>query len=457
MRDLIVTLAVFGTLPFILRYPWIGILAWSWLSYMNPHRMAWGFSTSMPFAFMVALATFVGILFSREKKEIVWSRETWLMLVFTGWMFLTTAFSWYPGLAWPQWDKVWRIMLMTYVTLMLIRDRDRVHWLVVVIAFSLAFYGVKGGIFVLTGGSGNNVRGPGGSFIEDRNSIGLALLMTVPLLWYIRLQLKVAWQRLGLLAMSVLTLIAVIGTHSRGALVGLGAMGVFFLLKARNRLGVLIGIIPVVLVVFYVMPPEWFERMHTIQTYDEDGSAQGRIYAWGNAVYIANSSLLGGGFRAVTGFGGTDSHSNWFGTLGEQGWPGLVMFVLLHIFTWRSATQIIRMVKPHKELTWARDLAAMIQVSLVGYMSAGSFLGLQYFDLFYHLIVIIVAVRAMLEKELAGQFPTAAPSTLGHRKTPPMTARSLGTTTPPASTGLRSQELARSQSSSSTSTQIITP
>ncbi|HRG72067.1 MAG TPA: putative O-glycosylation ligase, exosortase A system-associated, partial [Thauera aminoaromatica] len=192
MRDLIVTLAVFGTLPFILRYPWIGILAWSWLSYMNPHRMAWGFSTSMPFAFMVALATFVGILFSREKKEIVWSRETWLMLVFTGWMFLTTAFSWYPGLAWPQWDKVWRIMLMTYVTLMLIRDRDRVHWLVVVIAFSLAFYGVKGGIFVLTGGSGNNVRGPGGSFIEDRNSIGLALLMTVPLLWYVRLQLKVA-------------------------------------------------------------------------------------------------------------------------------------------------------------------------------------------------------------------------------------------------------------------------
>ncbi|MBP6131111.1 putative O-glycosylation ligase, exosortase A system-associated [Thauera sp.] len=398
MRDLIVTLAVFGTLPFILRYPWIGILAWSWLSYMNPHRMAWGFSTSMPFAFMVALATFVGILFSREKKEIVWSRETWLMLVFTGWMFLTTAFSWYPGLAWPQWDKVWRIMLMTYVTLMLIRDRDRVHWLVVVIAFSLAFYGVKGGIFVLTGGSGNNVRGPGGSFIEDRNSIGLALLMTVPLLWYIRLQLKVAWQRLGLLAMSVLTLIAVIGTHSRGALVGLGAMGVFFLLKARNRLGVLIGIIPVVLVVFYVMPPEWFERMHTIQTYDEDGSAQGRIYAWGNAVYIANSSLLGGGFRAVTGFGGIDSHSNWFGTLGEQGWPGLVMFVLLHIFTWRSATQIIRMVKPHKELTWARDLAAMIQVSLIGYMSAGSFLGLQYFDLFYHLIVIIVVVHELVRR-----------------------------------------------------------
>lgn len=80
---------------------------------------------SMPFAFMVALATFAGILVSREKKEILWTRETWLLLIFTGWMFVSTLFAWYPGLAWPQWDKVWRIMLMTYLTLMLIRDKDR--------------------------------------------------------------------------------------------------------------------------------------------------------------------------------------------------------------------------------------------------------------------------------------------------------------------------------------------
>ena len=50
MRDIIVTLAVFGTLPFIFWRPWIGILVWCWLGYMNPHRLAWGFSTSMPFA-----------------------------------------------------------------------------------------------------------------------------------------------------------------------------------------------------------------------------------------------------------------------------------------------------------------------------------------------------------------------------------------------------------------------
>lgn len=418
MRDIIVTLAVFGSLPFILWRPWIGILVWSWLGYMNPHRMAWGFSTTMPFALMVALTTFAAIVFSREKKEMIWSRETKLLLLFTAWMFITTAFSMYPELAWPQWDKVWRIMLMTFLTVFLIREKEHVHWLVVVIALSLAFYGVKGGIFVLTGGSAHNVRGPNGSFIADRNSIGLALLMTIPLLWYVRLQLQQKLLRLGLLVAGALTLIAVIGTHSRGALLGLGAVGLFFLLKARNKFGIILAMIPVVLVVAFVMPQEWFDRMHTIETYEEDASARGRLYAWGNAIELANMSFLGGGFRAVTGYGGTDSHSNWFGVLGEQGWIGLAMFVLLHVFTWQSAAKIRTMVKPHKELTWAGDLATMIQVSLVGYMSAGSFLGLQYFDLFYHLVVIIAITGALVRKEIGHLAPLPGPSSPVRSRSP---------------------------------------
>lgn len=400
MRDLFVAAVVFGSLPFILRRPWLGILMWSWLGYMNPHRLAYGFVTTMPVALIIALTTFAAILFSKEEKRLPWTRETVLLLIFTGWMFVSTLMAQYPGMAWPQWDKVWRIILMTYVTMMLITDRQRLHWLMVVIALSIGFYGFKGGVFILTGGSGNNVMGPSGSFIADRNSVGLALIMIVPLLWYVRLQTQNVWLRWALLLGGALTLIAIIGTNSRGALVGLLAMGVFFLMKARNRFGIILALIPVVLVVLYVMPPEWFERMHTIQNYEEDGSAMGRLYAWGNAITLANMFFFGGGFRAITGFGGTDSHSNWFGVLGELGWVGLAMFVMLHVFTWLSASQIIRWVKPHPSLTWAGDMAAMVQVSLIGYMSAGSFLGLQYFDLFYHLVAITVIAKGLVQREL---------------------------------------------------------
>jgi hypothetical protein len=77
------------------------------------------------------------------------------------------------------------------------------------------------------------------------------------------------------------------------------------------------------------------------------------------------------------------------------------MFLRLIIFTWLSASWIIRKTSRHKELIWARDLAAMIQVSLIGYMSAGAFLGLQYFDLFYHLIAVIVVTKLVVKERLA--------------------------------------------------------
>ena len=76
MRDIAVTLVIFGSLPFILRRPYIGILVWTWIGFMNPHRLCWGFAFDMQFAMIVALATLVGLIYSREPKKIPWTGET---------------------------------------------------------------------------------------------------------------------------------------------------------------------------------------------------------------------------------------------------------------------------------------------------------------------------------------------------------------------------------------------
>ncbi len=401
MRDMAITLVIFAILPFILWRPWLGVLAWSWLGYMNPHKLAWGFATTLPFALMIALATLLGLLASREPKRIPWTRETILLLVMTGWMFMTTCFALVQAPAWEQWDKVWRIILMTYVTTILITDEYRIKVLMYVIALSLGFYGFKGGVFVLTGGSAYSVMGPPHSFIYDRNSVGLALIMTVPLLRFMQLQMKRWYVRYALLGGIGLTLIAIVGTHSRGALVGIVVMLAFYLLKSRNKITAVLTLLPLVYVMYTVMPEEWFDRMHTIETWQEDGSASERVRAWGNAIDLANERFIGGGMRALVYYGGRDSHSIYFGMLGENGWVGLGMFLLLLFFTWRSGSWIISRTGRREDLFWARDLAAMVQVSLVGYMAAGAFLGLQYFDLFYHLVVIIVITRVVVRQRLA--------------------------------------------------------
>ena len=398
MRDIAVTLVIFAIIPFILWRPWLGVLAWSWLGYMNPHKLAWGFATTMPFALLIALATLGALAVSREPKRIPWTRETILLLVLIGWMFITTCFALVQAPAWEQWDKVWRVMLMTYVTMMLITDKHRVKMLMFVIALSLGFYGFKGGVFVLTGGSAHQVLGPPKTFIGERNSIGLALIMTVPLLYYMQLQMTRWYARYALFAGIGLTLVAIVGTHSRGALVGIAAMLLFFLLKSRKKFTAILAIIPLVYVMYSVMPEEWFERMQTIQTWQEDGSASERVRAWGNAIDLANERFIGGGMRALVYWGGRDSHSIYFGMLGEHGWVGLGMFLLLLFFTWRSGSWIISQTRGRNDLFWARDLASMVQVSLVGYMAAGAFLGLQYFDLFYQLMAIIVVTRVLLTK-----------------------------------------------------------
>jgi probable O-glycosylation ligase (exosortase A-associated) len=186
-------------------------------------------------------------------------------------------------------------------------------------------------------------------------------------------------------------------------------MLVFYLLKSRRKFAAFFALIPLAAVLYTVMPDHWFQRMETIQTWEEDGSASERVRAWNNAIDLANTRFIGGGMRALVHWGGRDSHSIYFGILGEHGWVGLGMFLLLLMFTWRSGSWVIRHAKRHADLIWARDLAAMTQVSLVGYMSAGAFLGLQYFDLFYHLIAIVVMTRWLVERRLA---EAAAPAKL---------------------------------------------
>jgi probable O-glycosylation ligase (exosortase A-associated) len=225
MRDIFVTAVIFGLLPFVFKRPWVGILLWSWLGYMSPHRLTWGFAYNLPFSMIVGLVTIVAFVASKEKKDMPWTRETIVLLIFIGWMLFTTFFAFYPDLAWFQWNKVWKIQLMVFLTALIITDRQKLHWLVWVIVLSFGFYGVKGGIFTIINGGAYRVQGPAETFIQGNNEMALALVMTIPLIRYLHLQETRKWIKTGLASAMVLTGVAAIGSQSRGGLVAMVAMG----------------------------------------------------------------------------------------------------------------------------------------------------------------------------------------------------------------------------------------
>ncbi|MDO9315429.1 MAG: putative O-glycosylation ligase, exosortase A system-associated [Burkholderiaceae bacterium] len=409
MRDLLVAFIVFGSLPFILKRPFWGIVLMAGLGYMNPHRLCYGFMLTMPVVMIVALVTLIGMLVSKEAKRMVWSREIVVLVIFIVWMGITTTQAFNSNEAGLQYEKVIKIQILTFMTLLLLTSREKVNLLVWAIVFSLGFYGVKGGIFTIAKGGVHRVQGPEGTFIAGNNELALAMVMTIPLMYYLYLHEKHKWLKPGLMVGMILTAISAFGTQSRGALVALILTGIMFWLKSRNKIRTAAMVAFAGLAGMSIMPEEWYARMHTIETYDQDQSAQGRINSWWTAVHIATDRIFGGGFEtwipsvfqryAPDPTNVRDVHSIYFEVLGEHGWPGLIIFLSLLALTWMTCNSTMRYAKNQPELLWAKDLAAMIQVSMVAYMSAGAFLGLAYFDYLYHLIAIVVVVHYMVVVE----------------------------------------------------------
>jgi probable O-glycosylation ligase (exosortase A-associated) len=233
--------------------------------------------------------------------------------------------------------------------------------------------------------------------------------MAVPLLRFLQLTTQRMWLKHLLTAAMVLTALAAIGSQSRGAFLGIVAMGTFFWLKSRAKVFSATLAVVAIVSVFAIMPEQWFERMRTIETYQSDDSAAGRINAWKMAINLAKSRLLGGGFDAFQPEmfamyapepdNVHDAHSIYFEILGEHGFVGLALFLAIALLTWRTASSIIKKTRGDPERRWGADLAAMVQVSLIGYASAGAFLGLAYFDLYYTLVAVIILCKTVLTIE----------------------------------------------------------
>jgi putative inorganic carbon (hco3(-)) transporter len=333
MRDLVVATIVFGLLPFVLKRPFWGILLMAWLGYMNPHRLCYGFMLNMPVVQIVAIATLIGMLISKDAKRMVWSREIVVLVLFVAWMGITTILAFYPVPALEQYIKVIKIQILTIMALMMLTSRERIRLFVWVIVISLGFYGMKGGIFTILHGGAYRVSGPSGAFIGGNNELALALVMTIPLMRYLQLQEQSKLIRLGLTVGMTLSIISAIGSQSRGALVGLLLTGSIFWIKSRNKAITAALIIIAAALVINIMPETWYQRMDTIETYHQDASAMGRINAWWTAWNLAKDRFTGGGFEmwqvpvfrqyAPNPNDVHDAHSIYFKVLGEHGFIGL--------------------------------------------------------------------------------------------------------------------------------------
>ncbi|MBC7490378.1 MAG: putative O-glycosylation ligase, exosortase A system-associated [Glaciimonas sp.] len=411
MRDIIVTLIVFGSLPFIFKRPYLGMVLWVWISVMNPHSQGWGFARTFPFAAIIAAATVFALIIYKEKKALPITPVTIMFIIFVAWMSVTSLFAIHPDEVYTQWQKVYKIMGMTLIVMLILKERKHIDLMIWTIVISIGYYGVKGGLFTIRSGGSERVWGPEGTFIGGNNEVALAFVMVIPLMYYLYEMVKTKWARYVLIGSMLLCALAALGSYSRGAVLAIAAMAVFLWIKSKKKLTLgLMMIIAAPLIVTF-MPSKWFDRVDTINTYQEDGSAMGRINAWKMATNLAMARPTGGGFEIydaqVFAQYAPDpndihaAHSIYFQVLGEHGFIGLFLYLLLGLLIWRTGSWIIRNAKGAPELEWASSLAKMTQVCLLGFAVGGAFLSLLYFDVPYYLMCAMVATRIVVAQELA--------------------------------------------------------
>lgn len=427
MRDLLLFAIILALIPFILKRPWLGVLTWFWIGLMVPQSHTWGFMQTFPLAMIIGLATMGTMLFNKDRQSMPMTREMVMMFVFLAYMAMTSAFAVNRSGAWDQWNMVMKIFLMTFITPMLIFGPRRIVWLLLVATVSIGFYGFKGGIFTIATGGGHSVLGPDRSFLSGNTYVGLAMIMILPLLLATARMFRHRWFDLGwpmrptwylpvsygFYAAFWLTGLAIIATYSRGAWLGLIAVAPFIFLRLKRKWLIVTLAVLGIGVVGVAAPDRMVDRWSTIGSYEEDTSAMQRIQAWGvNWNMAMERPITGMGFRnaslgyqwwvSYANFEGhwrhaLSPHSIYFQVLGQHGFGGLAVFLTLIGFTFLTLGRIRRSARKVDQM-WLSEYAWALQIGIVGYLVAGAFLDVAYFNLLYAFVALAIIMRRELDE-----------------------------------------------------------
>jgi len=430
-RDLAVFLVVMLTLPTSFRKPFVGLLVFSWLAYMRPQDLCWGFARNMRLSFFVAVAM-IGGWWANERgirPFARWDFRTVAMvllgtLVTVSYMFAPVHDA-YTNAYFFEYVKIIAIALFTTGQ---VDSRQRMRALVWLIAMSLAFFGVKGGLFGLVTGGAKILRGPGG-MLEDNNDFALGLVMNVPLLWYLGLNeaARPMVQRITRIAVG-LTVITIVLTHSRGGFLSLCMSSLWIawrsgkLFRAAAVLGVLAVLFPL------LAPQEVLDRLSTIGD-KKESSINARFTAWGIAFKMIEANpLLGVGMRNfqssyaeyagnTLGRGGTTyvAHNSYLQIWAESGTLAFVVYLSLIFSVFVACRRVYRMGVTRPDFAWMRDYSRMMEATTVGFLVGAFFLNRGHFDLVYHWLALVTSLLAVSYSEYHRAPDRAGVVTAGHR------------------------------------------
>lgn len=411
LRDLLVFGVVLLALPLSFRRPYVGLLVFSWLAYMRPQDLCWSFARDMRLSFYVGMAMIAGWWANERGRRAFarWDSRSWLMTLLG---FLVVVSYWQAR---SQDEYVTRylfeflkIIVIALFTSGQVDSFKRLRVMIITIALCLSFFGVKGGLFgVLTGGA-TILRGPGG-MLEDNNDFALALVMNVPLLWYLgSLEGGRRWVRKASRIAILLTIFTVLLTHSRGAFLALTATSVWIAWRSGQLIRAT-GVLALCGLAFLAFAPKSVvDRIGTIGDLGES-SANARLTSWKVALRMIEANpVFGVGVRnfqsrytdyaqlaKVDASTTYVAHNSYLQIWAESGSIAFALYLLLLLSVFTTCARVFRMGRTRPDMAWAMDYARMMEATTIGFMVGAVFLNRGHFDLLYHWLALVTSLAGV--------------------------------------------------------------
>jgi probable O-glycosylation ligase (exosortase A-associated) len=402
MRNLFVLLLVAIGGYYALQSPFYTLLFYIANAYFRPEDWAWGeFVNNLKLSFTAGILVLFMSIFSGQ-RFIMNSRLAWMFL-FSFQAFLSTLtsqdFSW----SFSCWSGFFKGVIITYLIVVLITDLPKFRLLLFTMVMALGLEGAKQGWFYLItspdwGENPNKI-----PFLGDNNGVAVGMLMLAPIVILLWQTTQKKWAR----PLYLIVLVGVIGraltTYSRGAFIAAIALTIFYLTRVRNKFRSLLALLLMLVVLLLVLPQEYWERMRTIQTYEEteEKSALSRIHFWKVAILMANDNpVLGVGYMAYGSvyneydfshgrYGkNRECHSSYLQILAEQGYVGIFLFMGTLLSAFRNCSRVRR--GATNEFVKG---AFALEASLVSFLIGGAFLSFASVEMLWHILGLTIALE----------------------------------------------------------------
>jgi probable O-glycosylation ligase (exosortase A-associated) len=399
--------------------PFVLGLGYVWVDTFQPQNVVYSMLTEIPVAQVMGITAIVAYVLLDRRSPPSIGLVTVLSVLMLIWITYTTLDAPVaPQFAFQKYNWASKTILFSLFMPVLFRSRVQIEAFLQIYVFSLAVQFLPFAAKTLISGGAYGISFgvvAGNSGLSEGSTLSTACLIASLMCLYLARHQTilprrpiVAWGFLGLFVMCI---VAGIGTYERTALVGtVVVLAGLWLTSKRKWLYAIPAIVAGVLFLAYIATSEsdWAQRMQTIADPNE-GSTYGRILVWKWTLKFVQDHPFGGGFYAYVidtisapatadfpdgiVIHGKAFHSIYFEMLGENGWPGLLLFLALVAASAWTLFKVRLAARKLPGMQWCSDMAFMGLMSLAVLTVCGAFISIAFLPEMYYAFALAAMLR----------------------------------------------------------------